>query len=55
VSLRRLATHDELLAAAGGSPFIRYDIPAPLEHPAWTLGSAVRCRARPTPAGSGSS
>jgi hypothetical protein len=41
VSLRRLATHAELLDATGGSPFIRYDIPAPLEHPAWTLGDAV--------------
>ena len=41
MSLRRLASHAELLEATGSSPFIRYDIPAPLEHPAWALGTAV--------------
>jgi len=41
MSLRELGTHAELLAAAGGSPFIRYDIPAPLDHAAYALGEAV--------------
>ena len=41
MTLRELVTHAELLDASGGSPFIRYDIPAPLEHPAWALGAAV--------------
>lgn len=41
MTLRRLATHADLLAATHGSPFIRYDIPEPLEHPAWALREAV--------------
>jgi GNAT superfamily N-acetyltransferase len=41
VSLRELGTHADLLAATGGSPFIRYDIPEPLDHAAYALGEAV--------------
>jgi ribosomal protein S18 acetylase RimI-like enzyme len=39
--LRTLSTHAELLEATGGDPFVRYDLPDPLEHPAWCLGDAV--------------
>jgi ribosomal protein S18 acetylase RimI-like enzyme len=41
MTLRQLATHADVLAATGGSPFIRYDIPPGLEHPAHALGAAV--------------
>jgi hypothetical protein len=47
VTLRELGTHAELLDATHGSAFIRYDIPAALEQPAWTLGEAVAL-SRPT-------
>ena len=40
-SVRKLATHAALLEATGGDPFVRYDLPDPLEHPAWSLGDAV--------------
>lgn len=40
-ALRELGTHAELLRAAGDSAFIRYDIPQPLEQPAYALGDAV--------------
>lgn len=39
--LRELATHADLLEATGGSAFIRYDIPEPLDRPAYALGDAV--------------
>lgn len=39
--LRRLVTHSAVLDATGGSAFIRYDIPAALDQPAWALGVAV--------------
>ena len=41
MTLRQLATHADVVAATGGSAFIRYDIPQPLERPAWALGDAV--------------
>ena len=40
-SLRRLSDHADLLEATDGDPFVRFDIPDPLEHPAWSLGDAV--------------
>lgn len=39
--LQRLASHAALLEATGGDPFVRFDLPDPLEHPAWSLGAAV--------------
>ena len=39
--LRRLAGHDALLAASGGHPFVRYDVPATFSGPAFALGRAV--------------
>ena len=39
--LRRLETHQELLDATHGSPFVRWDIPRPLEATAYALGDAV--------------
>jgi len=41
VTVHRLGTHAELLQASGEDPFVRYDLPDPLEHPAWSLGAAV--------------
>ena len=41
MTVRRLQTHAELLGATGEDPFVRYDLPDPLEHPAWSLGGAV--------------
>ncbi len=38
---RRIDTHAELLAATGGDAFVRYDLPDPLDHPAYQLGDAV--------------
>jgi GNAT superfamily N-acetyltransferase len=40
-SVRRIVTHDELVAAAGADPFICHEIPAPLSVPAWAVGAAV--------------
>ena len=39
--LHAVESHAALLEATGGDPFIRYDLPDPLEHPAWRLGDAV--------------
>lgn len=39
--LRELTSHDDLLAATGGSRFVRYDLPRSLAHPAYGLGGAV--------------
>lgn len=39
--LRPLRTHDELLDAAGGDAFLRYEIPTALERPGYGLGRAV--------------
>ena len=36
-----LTSHEELLAATGGSAFVRHDIPDPLEGTAHALGAAV--------------
>lgn len=41
MSLRLLTTHAALLEASGEDAFVRYDVPAGLEHPGWALGSAV--------------
>ena len=41
MTLHHLNSHAELLDATSGDPFIRYDLPSPLEHPAWSLGDAV--------------
>jgi GNAT superfamily N-acetyltransferase len=41
VTVRRLESHAELLEATRGDPFVRFDLPDPLEHPAWSLGDAV--------------
>jgi GNAT superfamily N-acetyltransferase len=41
MTLQALVSHAELLDATGGDAFIRYDLPDPLEHPAWRLGDAV--------------
>ena len=41
MTLRCLDSHAELLDATSGDPFIRFDLPIPLEHPAWSLGDAV--------------
>jgi GNAT superfamily N-acetyltransferase len=41
VTLHRLDSHAELLDATRGDPFIRFDLPDPLEHPAWSLDDAV--------------
>jgi GNAT superfamily N-acetyltransferase len=40
-SLRRLDSHAGLVEATGGDPFVRYDLPDPLDHPAYALGDAV--------------
>ena len=39
--LRELSSHADLLAATAESAFIRYDIPAPLDHAAYAWGDAV--------------
>lgn len=41
MSLRELATHEDLLEASGDSAFVRYDIPTPLARPGYALGRAV--------------
>jgi ribosomal protein S18 acetylase RimI-like enzyme len=37
----RIESHSELLQVTGGDAFVRYDLPDPLEHPAFALGGAV--------------
>jgi GNAT superfamily N-acetyltransferase len=39
--LRLLTTHAALLKASGDDAFVRYDVPAALEHHGWAHGSAV--------------
>ena len=41
MTLRPLTTHAALLEASGGDAFVRYDVPAALEHPGWAHGSAI--------------
>ncbi|WP_051264737.1 GNAT family N-acetyltransferase [Nakamurella lactea] len=44
-ALRQVSSHQELVAAVGGDPFVRYEIAADLPRPAWALGrSAVMFR-----------
>ena len=40
-TVRRISTHDEALEASGGSAFVRYDVPAPLEGDGFALGQAL--------------
>jgi len=40
-ALRVVETHADLLDATGADPFIRYDIPDPLELPGWSSAQAV--------------
>ena len=40
-TVRRISTHEEALAASGGSAFVRYDVPAPLEGDGFALGQAL--------------
>jgi GNAT superfamily N-acetyltransferase len=39
--LVRLDSHDDVLRAAGGSAFVRYDVPTAMDSPGWSLGRAV--------------
>jgi GNAT superfamily N-acetyltransferase len=39
--LRVVRTHQEALAASGGSAFVRYDVPSPLEGDGFALGRAM--------------
>jgi GNAT superfamily N-acetyltransferase len=39
--LRLVRTHEEALEASGGSAFVRYDVPSPLEGDGFALGSAM--------------
>lgn len=41
MTLRRLESHAEVLAASGGSPFVRYDLPTRLAGPGFELEGAV--------------
>lgn len=41
MTLRQITSHGALLDATGGSAFIRYDIPSPLEGTGYSLGDAV--------------
>jgi len=38
---RRVTSHDELLTATGGDPFVRYEIPDDLPEPAFVNGSSA--------------
>lgn len=40
-ALRVLRTHAETLEASGGSAFVRYDVPSPLEGDGYALGQAL--------------
>jgi GNAT superfamily N-acetyltransferase len=40
-TVRRIRTHDEAFEASGGSAFVRYDVPAPLEGDGFALGQAL--------------
>jgi ribosomal protein S18 acetylase RimI-like enzyme len=40
-TVRRLDSHAALLEATRGDAFVRFDLPDPLDHPAYQLGSAV--------------
>jgi hypothetical protein len=40
-ALRLVRSHEEALAASGGSAFVRYDVPAPLEGHGFALGRAL--------------
>lgn len=39
--MRRIDSHVDLLAATDGDAFVRYDLPDPLDYPAYALGAAV--------------
>ena len=39
--LRIIRTHPEALTASGGSAFVRYDVPSPLEGDGFTVGRAL--------------
>ena len=41
MTVRQITSHADLLDATGGSAFIRYDIPSPLEGTGHALGDAV--------------
>jgi GNAT superfamily N-acetyltransferase len=41
MALQRLTSHAQVLDASGGDAFVRYDLPSTLEHPGWSLGTAV--------------
>lgn len=40
-ALRFVPTHEDAMAASGGSSFVRYDVPSPLEGPGFALGRAL--------------
>jgi len=40
-ALRLLRTHEAALEASGGSAFVRYDVPSPLEGDGFALGRAL--------------
>ena len=40
-ALRLVRTHEEALEASGGSAFVRYDVPSPLEGDGFALGRAL--------------
>jgi GNAT superfamily N-acetyltransferase len=40
-SLRPVRSHEEALEASGGSAFVRYDVPSPLEGQGYALGRAL--------------
>lgn len=40
-ALRPVRTHEQALEASGGSAFVRYDVPSPLEGPGYACGQAL--------------